>query len=515
VTDSRRTARFWLALVLAAAACALALAITSHSPSAARAAAAQRPNIVFILADDLSWDLVNPRFTPNIAALQKRGVTFSNYFVADSLCCPSRSTIFTGLFPHDTKVLTNVGPHGGFQKFQSEHLDRQTFARAVRSRGYLTSMLGKYLNGYGDPAMTSATAAIPPGWTDWHVSNHTGYIEFNYLLNDNGRVDSYGTAPADYGVDVLNAGAQSFITRAGRRPFLLEVATFAPHAPYTPAPRNANDFPGLRAPRDPSFDRNNSLPPRWLGSRKPLRPRQIRLIDASYRRRAQAMEAVDKLVGDIEAKLAARHLSRNTYIVFSSDNGYHLGQHRLTRGKQTAFDTDIRVPLVVAGPGVPRGKVVRQVAQNVDLYPTFVQLAGGRIRHPIDGHSLVPLLHRASGTRPRWRTLALVEHHGLNRDPNDPDFEDGRRGGNPTTYEAVRIVDRRLPGFGHPLNAVYVEYRDVAKEIEYYDVRRDPFERHNVAHRLTRAQLRELHRVLSRLVHCHSARACWSAGMPG
>ncbi len=514
MSDSHRAARFWLALVLAAAACALALATASHSP-AARAAAAQRPKIVFILADDLSWDLVNPRFTPNIAALQRRGVTFSNYFVADSLCCPSRATIFTGLFPHDTKVLTNVGPHGGYQKFQSEHLDRQTFARALRSRGYLTSMLGKYLNGYGQPAMTSATAPIPPGWTDWHVSNNSGYAEFHYVLNDNGRVNSYGTAPADYGVDVLNADAQSFIAQAGRRPFLLEVATFAPHAPYTPAPRNAGDFPGLTAPRDPSFDRNNSLPPRWLGFRKPLRPRQIRLIDASYRRRAQAMEAVDKLVGDIEAKLAARHLDRNTYIVFSSDNGYHLGQHRLTRGKQTAFDTDIRVPLIVAGPGVPRGKVVRQVAQNVDLYPTFVELAGGRIRHPVDGRSLVPLLRRSSGKRARWRTLALVEHHGLNRDPNDPDFEDGRRGGNPTTYEAVRIVNRRLPGFRRPLDAVYVEYRDALEEIEYYDIRRDPFEIHNVAHRLTRAQLRELHRVLSRLVRCHNARACWSAGMPG
>jgi N-acetylglucosamine-6-sulfatase len=513
VSDSHRAARFWLALLLAAAACALAVATGSPTRGVAVAAQPQRPNIVFILADDLSWDLIDPRVTPHIVALQKRGVTFSNYFVADSLCCPSRATIFTGLFPHDTRVLTNLGPHGGYRKFQSEHLDRKTFARAVRGRGYLTSMLGKYLNGYGEPAMTSATAPIPPGWTDWHVSNNSGYIEFNYLLNDNGRVSSYGTAPTDYGVDVLNADAQSFIQRAGRRPFLLEVATFAPHAPYTPAPRNANDFPGLKAPRDPSFDRNNSLPPRWLGFRKPLRPRQIRLIDASYRRRAQAMEAVDKLVGDVEAKLAERHLSRNTYIVFSSDNGYHLGQHRLTRGKQTAFDTDIRVPLIVAGPGVPRGRVVRQVAQNVDLYPTFAQLAGGRIRHPVDGHSLVPLLH-PSKKRPRWRTLALVEHHGLNRDPSDPDFEDGRRGGNPTTYKAVRIVNRRLPGFRRPLNAVYVEYRDVLQEIEYYDIRRDPFERHNVAHRLTRRQLRELHRVLARLVHCHSARACWSAGMP-
>ena len=114
-------------------------------------------------------------------------------------------------------------------------------------------------------------------------------------------------------------------------------------------------------------------PPAWLGRRRPLGPKQVTNIDRIYRKRAQAVEAVDKLVADTEATLAAARLTDHTYIVFSSDNGYHLGQHRLARGKQTAFDTDIRVPLIVAGPGVPHGRVVSQVAQNVDLYPTFVR----------------------------------------------------------------------------------------------------------------------------------------------
>src|SRR5262249_46622563 len=159
---------------------------------------------------------------------------------------------------------------------------------------------------------------------------------------------------------------------------------------------------------------------------------------------------------------------KNTYIVFSSDNGYHLGQHRLTRGKQTAFDTDIRVPLVIAGPGVPRGRTAAQVTQNTDLYPTFLQLSGGAPSAQVDGRGLLPLLH--PGQRPvPWRTVALIEHHGPDRNPSDPDFDQGKASGNPTTYEAIRISRRHLPYFKGAVEAVYVEYQDAAHEVEYYN----------------------------------------------
>ena len=469
-----------------------------------------RPNIVFILTDDLSWNLINKRFAPHIVALEHRGETFNHYFVADSLCCPSRSTIFTGLFPHDTKVVTNLPPDGGFQKFQSEGLDQKTYAVALHSAGYATSMLGKYLNGYGDPQMNPATAPVPPGWSEWHVSNTTGYLEFNFLLNDNSTVNSY-KGPDNYGVDVLNTDVQSFIGHNAGTPFAIEAATFAPHQPYTPAPRNANDFPGLQQPRDPSFDTNNVNPPAWLGQRKPLGPRQLTTIDVAYRKRAQAVESVDKLLADTEATLAARHLTDSTYIVFSSDNGYHLGQHRLVRGKQTAFDTDIRVPLIVAGPAVPHDRTISQVAQNVDLAPTFEQLTGVTGSSPMEGHSLVPLLH-PSGSTPQWRTAALVEHHGGNIDPADPDFEGG--GSNPTTYEAIRLSAKHLPGFTGAVEAVYVEYQDSQHETEYYDIKKDPYEQTNTADRLTTAQRAELHKTLVALENCHRASSCWTAASP-
>ena len=150
------------------------------------------------------------------------------------------------------------------------------------------------------------------------------------------------------------------------------------------------------------------------------------------------------------------------------------------------------MPLIVAGPGVPPRPRRPQVAQNVDLYPTFVQLAGGTPATPVDGHSLVPLLH-PSGPAPHWRTVALVEHQGVQQ-PADPDFEGG--GSNPTTYEAIRISAKHLPGFNGPVEAVYVEYQDPQHETEYYDIKKDPYEQHNIANELTDAQKTELHKIL-------------------
>ena len=476
------------------------------------AAAVKRPNIVFVLTDDLDWSLVTAQYMPHVIDLERRGETFDHYIVADSLCCPSRSSIFTGLFPHDSGVYTNTGADGGYYAFthHKPNLETRTFAVAAQQAGYLNSMMGKYLNGYGEPAMTTHVA---PGWSDWHVAGNA-YPEFNYDLNENGAVVHYGPAPpparnaANYLTDVLAARAIAFINRsaAAHKPFVIEVATFAPHRPYTPAPRNRNDFPGLKAPRDPSFNTANVNPPDWLGNRTKLTPAQVAKIDSEYRKRAQAVEAVDRLLGQVEATLAARGLAHNTYIVFSSDNGYHMGQHRLLPGKETAFDTDIRVPLIIAGPQVPAGQLISQVVQNVDLYPTFVQLAGRTPVAIIDGHSLVPLLHPKPGGGVTWPTAALIEHHGPS-DVSDPDFENGELGGNPSAYEAIRISNRQVG------DAVYVEYQKTRKR-EYYNISRDPYERDNTYKLLSAGKRASLHRMLVGLERCHNPAACWAAADP-
>ncbi len=508
----RSWGRWWLRAAPILVVAAVATGVIAGSGVRARAAP-RHPNIVFVLTDDLDWSLVTPRYMPHLIALARTGVTFDHYIVSDSLCCPSRSSILTGLFPHDSGVFSNTGVDGGYYAFthHKPDLETRTYSVATRRAGYLNSMMGKYLNGYGEPTMTRH---VPPGWTDWHVGGNA-YPEFNYYLNENRAVRYYGAGPppatnaANYLTDVLTLRAKAFIDQAAaaRRPFVIEVATFAPHYPYTPAPRNANDFPGLTAPRDPSFNTNNINSPDWLGRRKPLSAGQVAKIDAEYRKRAQSAEAVDRLLATLETELSARGLARNTYIVFSSDNGYHMGQHRLLPGKETAFDTDIRVPLIIAGPGVPHNRIISRVVQNVDLYPTFVQLAGQTPPATIDGHSLLPLLHSTGGQpRPRWPTAALIEHRGPN-DVTDPDFENGEAGGNPSAYEAIRLSDRQ---FG---NAVYVEYTATGKR-EYYNLDKDPFERSNTYSHLTSAERGRLHNILFGLEHCHNAATCWSAADP-
>ena len=481
-------------LVLAAAtATGLSLATSGAAGGPpARPAATQRPNVVVVLTDDLAWNLV--RYMPHVRQLQRRGLTFSRYFVTDSLCCPSRSSIFTGRFPHDTGIFTNMGTDGGFAAFRNRGWENQTYATALAPLGYQTGFGGKYLNGY-----RPAGRHVPPGWTDWRTAGNA-YGEFNYNLNENGALVHYGATPRDYLTDVLATKGSAFINQAAaaNRPFVLELATFAPHAPYTPAPRDANKFPGLRAPRPPSFNRANVNPPPWLRGHKALPAEQIAGIDAAFRKRAQSVQAVDALIGKIEATLRARGIAQNTYIVFSSDNGYHMGEHRLNPGKMTAFDSDIRVPLIVAGPGVPAGRTSSRIAANVDLYPTLVQLAGGTPSPAVDGRSLVPLLH---GQRvSRWRTAALIEHHGPDQNGADPDHP-APGSGNPTSYEAIRTS-----------NAVYVEYRGSARE--YYRIDRDPFERVNVFSRLSRRDRTSLHATLTALANCRGAAGCWAAAKP-
>lgn len=467
---------------------------TTPAHSYTPGAQTRRPNIVFVLTDDLSRNLVP--FMPQVQALQTRGLSFDNYFVSDSLCCPSRASIFTGNFPHDTHVFGNTPPKGGFAKFY--HLDEQStaFNVTLQHAGYRTAMMGKYLNGYMYPGHDPApTTYVPPGWNEWDVVGW-GYPEFNYTMNINGKLRQYGDKPKDYLTDVLARRGVRFIDREARahKPFFLELATFAPHHPYTPAPRNAHDFPGLVAPEPPNFDVLPTHPPSWLAGHRPLTPQKLKLINWVFRRRVQSVQAVDRMISLIEHALDAHHLTRDTYIVFSSDNGLHTGEYRLTPGKLTAFDTDIRVPLVVAGPGVPVDRRTELFAENVDLAKTFDAIAGAK-PFPDDGVSLLPVWH---GKRPQnWQTAALIEHHGPTTTPDDPDFQT-YDSANPPDYEAIRTAQ-----------FLYVEYRNGQRE--FYNLRTDPYELHNLAGRLTPEQSATLHGELERLAHCHTSHACQAA----
>jgi arylsulfatase A-like enzyme len=362
----------------------------------------------------------------------------------------------------------------------------------LQGGGYRTSMMGKYLNGY------DAWDNIPHGWTNWQVSGG-GYRGFNYELSSNGAVAHFGRSRRAYMTDVLRRRGKAFISRASRSgsPFMLEVATYAPHKPAVPAPRDSHDFPGLTVPHDATFDQLPEDAPNWLRNRQPLQPQELDGLNKEFRRRAQSVQAVDEMVGQVRRLLRQRGLEKNTYVFFSSDNGYHMGERRLLAGKMTAYDSDIRVPLIAVGPGIKHGTTTSALAENIDLAPTFMRLAGVKPAHNVDGHGLVNVLH---GHVPSdWRDEVLIEHHHPQPTPSDPDVQ-AVSSGNPPSYEALRTED-----------FLYVEY--VTGDREWYDLTTDPFEMDNLYDRLDSESRRLLHERLTALQQC-SGEACRIEAIP-
>lgn len=493
----------------------LSVALTSNPghPGAAGAGSAlalrnggaspEHPNIVYILTDDLSWNLV--QYMPHVVALERAGMTFTNFTVTDSLCCPSRASILTGNFPHDTRVFNNSAPNGGFDAFTTRQEDTSTFATSLHAVGYHTALIGKYLNqyrpqqGYRVAGHLQTAPYVPPGWTDWGGVDGGGYREYGYTMANDRSVHSYGRQAADYLTTVAQHRAIGFVdasTRA-RRPFLLEIATFAPHAPYVPAPADVGTFPNLRVPHTPAFGHKPTDAPPWLRKVPPLTRPVITLLDTSFERRVEAVQSVDRMIGALEQRLSRLGDLKNTVFVFNSDNGYHMGDYGLRAGKMTAFDTDVRVPLIVAGPGIPAGVVNRNVVENIDLRPTFDQLAGARTPATVDGHSLVALLHHHPVP---WRTYALIEHRHPPYDPSDPDHQT-LLAADPPSYNALRTAQW-----------TYVSYSDGSHE--FYNRMRDPYELHNVYASLSAARKAALQRRLNLMTQCHGAAQCWAAAVP-
>lgn len=472
-------------------------------PLTAPGPSASHPNVVFVLTDDLSWNLI--KFMPNVRALEQDGMTFTNYTVTDSLCCPSRASILTGKFPHDTHVLENSGPNGGMSAFYRRHDESSTFANSLFDHGYRTGFAGKYLNGY-DPYILPTNrhdgpsgAYVPPGWSWWNGVGFGGYQEYNYAIASGHSVEQFRHSPSDYLTSVMQKRGLRFLqsNADAHTPFLLELATFAPHSPDTPAPQDVGTFKGLRAPRPPDFNRLPSPAPQWLAGRPPLDAAAQARLDHIFEKRVEAVQAVDRMVGALRSRLRIDGLAKKTVFVFSSDNGLHLGDYRLKAGKLTAFDTDVRVPLIIAGPGIRPGSTSSAVTENIDLRPTFEQLAGAPLSPTEDGHSLVPLLH---GRKVPWRTVAGIEHNHPVPSPDDPDRQ-GPASGNPPSYDAIRAA-----------KWIYIRYS--TGDREYYDLAKDPYELHNLGPSLSPARVAALDTIVDRLTTCHGAAACWQASLP-
>jgi arylsulfatase A-like enzyme len=275
---------------------------------------------------------------------------------------------------------------------------------------------------------------------------------FDYRVNDNGTIKHYGSDPSDYSTDVLKGKTKQFIkgSVSTRKPFFAYVAVAAPHKPFTPAPRDSHTFDGLKAPRPPSFNEKDvSDKPPWISGSPKLSGGQIAKIDADHEKRAESLRAVDDLVTGVVDKLRRAGVLNNTYIFFTSDNGWENGEHRLTNRKRSPYEESIHMPLLVRGPGVAAGSSTQKLALNTDFLPTFTDLAGIKTPSYVDGRSLRPVL---KGSAVNWRTAILLETRYSTDSMN---------------YRGIRTSD----------GSKYVEYRGDFREL--YNLKKDPYELHN------------------------------------
>ena len=436
-------------------------------------------NIILILTDDQDQLLGSVPTMPYLnSLLVAHGTTVNNSFVPLSLCCPSRSSILRGQYPHNTQILFNGPPLGGFQKFHDDGLENATIGTALQATGYRTGFMGKYLNGY--PGSLGRTY-VPPGWTDW-VSPSAGnpYSEYNYYLNENGVVTFHGNTPADYLTDVLRQKAVAFVTQPTPQnsPFFLYLAPYAPHQPATPAQRHMNLFNDAQAPRTASFNEPDvSDKPAYIRNLCPLDATEIANIDDLYRNRLRSLQAVDEMIAALVQALATAGKLADTYIFFTADNGFHLGQHRLNPGKYTPYETDIRVPLIVRGPNVQSGVSTDSFAINIDLAPTFFAIAGATPGWTVDGRSLLPILQPPIAVP--WRQNAFVEQATVS--PPAPAAPDDDTTLEPPDTLPGATPAPTTPGFKEVRTATYEFVQYDTGEKELYRVGFDPDNTCNVA----------------------------------
>ena len=428
------------------------------------------PNLVVILADDLDNPTTAelPRL-PDLMANQ--GVSFTRAFATQPLCGPSRASILTGQYTHNHLVTNNEPPDNGFVRFR--RLEGATIATWLKAAGYRTALVGTYINGY---AWGADNGYIPPGWDEWY--GHLTSIEDNrywdYWVNDNGNVYRHGNKAEDYSVDLETRRAVEFIRKSAGRPepLFLYAAPQAPHTPAFYAERFGAEFRTSSAPRPPSFNESDVRDkPSWIRQITYMTDDQIEEVDRFQRYRLRCMRAVEDEVAQILQALDQTGRLANTYVFFLSDNGLLMGQHRAVARKNNAYEETIGIPLMVRGPGVAPRRV-DELALNIDLAPTLLELARVPVPDTVDGASLVPFLR---GAKPAaWRTDFLVEA-----------WQDG------PTY-AVRGT-----------SSVYIHTN--TEEFEFYDLLKDPWQIDNAFRQSDPAAMAALEKRVQALVACRGA----------
>jgi arylsulfatase A-like enzyme len=466
---SRRTLLVGLGLLVLLLAVPIAVDFVDRSSTASTDVAAEAvpgstyapgttPNIVFISTDDMTLDEM--RYLPRVRRLLgEQGVTFTEFTAPQPLCCPSRAQLLTGQYAQNNGVRTNSGPYGGYAQLEPD----TALPVWLQDAGYRTAMVGKYMNGYG--AGTAAREGNEVGWDFWDPTIRAVYQYEGYTQYNNGAVFRPRAYHSDY-VARRSAGLIENFAADGT-PFFLWTSFIGPHGrcpvrdeeggcrfPPVVAPRHRGLYPELvaRARAKPSYnERDISDKPPFL-ARRDFIPRER--VDALQQARAGALAAVDEGVAEIVAALRSSGAAANTLVVFTSDNGYLMGEHRY-QGKTLGYDESVRVPLVMAGLDLPRGVQNNRTTAVIDLAPTFAELAGATPLVEVDGQP-IPAITGVGQTDDR-NLLVQAGGTSMRRFPDGWWF----RGVRTPRYTYVRYDDS---GF-----------------VELYDRLRDPFELRNLA----------------------------------
>jgi arylsulfatase A-like enzyme len=565
-------ARLAFAVAVLALLAALVLAAGQQSASAASPARAskqshfallpegERPNFVVIQTDDQTLDQLYATYTPSggtpiqampntLASIAEKGITFNRYYVSYPLCCPSRVSLLTGRYAHNHNDRGNVPPNGGYNGFANRQAYSHNIATWLQGAGYRTIHVGKFLNGYGDEPFDDGKS-VPPGWSAWHtvLKADTNHYYYGYTLNDNGQLDGpfgdsgswdtreYGVRddfgcpfaplngqPCLYETDVFTRIASEEMqgTPEGQ-PFYLQLDYTAPHGDFRrpagpePAPRHYESFAGAPYPHGPSegFNEGNvNDKPRFIREASYLSPTETHTYRIYYQKALESLRSVDDGVQQVIDTLGAMHRLRNTYIVFTSDNGFFYGEHRLTGGKFLAYEPSTHLPFLMRGPGIKPNTSTGELAANIDIAPTILELAHVEADKSIDGRSLVPyLLDPALRTRRPILFESFVETNDVEENGGGPPAEPvgvaaGSSGGGdsvnarpkeasasivapPKDYEGIRLGPYK-----------YIEWPDGEKEL--YDITKDPYELNNQIRDHNLFPIRAfLHSQLIRLESC-------------
>jgi N-acetylglucosamine-6-sulfatase len=428
-----------------------------------------RPNIVVIMTDDQSIESM--RVMPGVrSSLAAEGTTFDRAFVSTALCCPSRATLFSGQFMHNHGVLGNRPPEGGYGRLDTTEYLPVWLQRA----GYHTIHIGKFLNRYGQD---NPPTEVPEGWSEWYASVDLSTYQYTgYQLNENGVISTYGR----YQTDEYSQRAVDAVRRLSpaAAPFFLSVGFLAPHSggprdsddpagivTPRPAERHRDAFAAEPLPRSPAFNEADvSDKPSFIRRLPRLAAAGRAAIEESYRQRLESLLAVDEGVMRIVEALRAAGELENTLIIFTSDNGFFHGEHRVPYGKVMLYEPSVEVPLIMRGPGVPRAARRRQLVTNADLAPTILEAARATARRVQDGRSLFALL-RDRGLE--WGRELLFE--------------------GPSGFDAVAFSALRNERY------LYAEHDNGEREL--YDLGRDPHQLESMdedpAHAALQARLAE------------------------